>query len=83
MLIYSPGLTYSITLSLLEKTYLQFILIKKVTIFKPNRANFKAQMVSVCQIKGENVRIKARELKHPYEAQGILLNKRCFPMYSF
>ena len=27
------------------------------------------------QIKGEKVRIKAREFNHPYEAQGILLNK--------
>ena len=32
-------------------------------------------------MKGENVRIKARELKHPYEAQGILLNKCRFPLY--
>ena len=33
------------------------------------------------QIKGENVRIKGRELKHPYEAHGILLNKCRFPLY--
>ena len=33
------------------------------------------------QIKGENVRIKVRELKHPYEAQGIPLNKCRFPLY--
>ena len=35
------------------------------------------------QIKGENVRIKARRLKHPYEAQGILilLNKCHSPLY--
>ena len=32
-------------------------------------------------MKGENVRIKAGELKHPYEAQGILLNKCRFPLY--
>ena len=33
------------------------------------------------QIKGENVRIKARELKDPYEAQDVLLNKCRFPLY--
>ena len=31
-------------------------------------------------MKGGNVSIKAQELKHPYETQGILLNK-CFPLY--
>ena len=36
---------------------------------------------SLSQFKGENVGIKARELKHPYETQGILLNKCRFPLY--
>ena len=38
-------------------------------------------MVFVFKSKAKNVRIEARGLKHPYEAQGILLNKCRFPLY--
>ena len=46
-----------------------FLRFWKNLIIYPNTNGF------CLQIKGENVRIKARRLKHPYEAQGIVLNK--------